>query len=110
MREISLGSATIEDYRAQLEIALSENAQLRAQNEKPAAKKSKREFVFTPFQAARVMNEERAKLGLEKVAPQMLYNYARKGKFGISVSADGRKQVEIDSFYAWMRIFNAKNS
>jgi hypothetical protein len=107
--EITSGTATIEDYQAALEAAILEISQLKAS--KPAkASKSKRPYVFTPFQAAKVMNEERAALQLNPVTPQMLYSYARKGKFVITLSDDGRKSVDTESFYSWMRIHNAKNA
>jgi hypothetical protein len=109
MYAISTESATIEDYRLALEAAQRELNELRnAKQSKP--KQPKREYVFTPFQAAKVMNEERALLGLKEVSPQMIYSYARKDKFGITEGADGRKQVDVESFYSWMREFNAKNS
>jgi len=112
MQAITTGTATIDDYASQLELALAENAKLREQiaAKSPKAKAPKREFVFTPFQAAKAMNEERERLGLKSVTPQMLYSYARKGAFVISTSADGRKSVDVDSFYAWMRKHNAKNA
>src|SRR5271163_50758 len=107
MLELTSGTATIEDYRAALELARTELAELK--NSKPAkASKAKRAYVFTPFQAAKFMNEEREALGLNPITPQMLYTYARKGYFAISASEDGRKQVNIDSFCAWMRKHNAK--
>jgi len=111
MLEITSGTATLDEYKEALEAALAENATLRAQQAKPSkASKAKRPYVFTPFQAAKAMNEERERLGLAPVTPQMLYSYARKGKFVIGTSDDGRKQVDTESFYSWMRLHNAKNS
>ena len=111
MLEITSGNASIEDYASALESALAEIAELRSQQaSKPKASKQKRPYVFTPFQAAKVMNEERKLLGLSEVTPQMIYSYARKNKFVITESEDGRKQVDHDSFYEWMRLHNAKNS
>ena len=109
MLEITSGNASIDEYRAALESALAQIAELKAT--KPSkTSKPKRDYVFTPFQAAKVMNEEREILGLNPVTPQMLYTYARKGYFAITLSSDGRKQVDTESFYAWMRKHNAKNA
>lgn len=109
--EITSGTASLEDYKAALEAALSEISELKAS--KPSTSKTskaKRPYVFTPFQAAKVMNDERTQLGLNSVTPQMLYSYARKGKFVITEGDGGRKQVDTESFYSWMRLHNAKNS
>jgi hypothetical protein len=107
---ITTGPATLEDYREALAQAQAELAQLKAATPVKAPKAEKRPYVFTPFQAHKVMNEERANLGLNPVTPQMLYSYARKGKFQITEAPDGRKQVDTDTFFTWMRAFNAKNA
>lgn len=113
MLSITSGSASIDDYRSALEAALARVSELESQQSSapaPKQKTAKRPYVFTPFQAAKVMNDERALLDLPPVTPQMLYSYARKGKFQITVSDDGRKVVDTESFYSWMRNHNAKNS
>jgi len=110
MHAITTGPATLDDYRSALAEAQAELAALKAAKPGKALKAEKRPYVFTPFQAHKVMNDERADLGLPPVTPQMLYSYARKGKFVITQAADGRKQVDTESFYAWMRAFNAKNA
>jgi hypothetical protein len=71
-------------------------------------KKSKRPFVMTPYRATELMNVARAGVGLKPVNSPMLYIYANKGAFGLTTSADGRKQVELESFLAWMNEHNAK--
>jgi hypothetical protein len=107
---ITTGPATLENYREALAQAQAELAALRAAKPVRAPKAEKRPYVFTPFQAHKVMNDERADLGLPPVTPQMLYSYARKGKFITGTSEDGRKIVDPDTFFTWMRAFNAKNS
>jgi hypothetical protein len=107
---ITTGPATLDDYREALAQAQEELAALKAAKPVSKAAKEKRPYVFTPFQAHKVMNDERAELGLPPVTPQMLYSYARKGKFLTGTSADGRKTVDTESFFTWMRQFNAKNS
>jgi len=107
---ITTGPATIDEYRIALEQAQQELNELRSNVKTSKPKQPKREYVFTPFQAAKIMNAERELLGLKPVTPQMLYSYARKNKFVISIGADGRKQVDYDTFYSWMRSFNTKNS
>jgi hypothetical protein len=107
MREMEMMQRQIAELRA----AKAElEAQLQAEADKPKSKKSKRDFVFTPYQATKLMNEERAKLGLKEVNSPMLYIYARKGAFAIFEGADGRKEVERESFVKWMQEHNAKQA
>jgi len=91
-------------------VASLESELLEAQFSKPAAaKKAKREFVLTPYQAAKIMNVERRKLGLKEINSPMIYIYARKGAFIIS-ERDGRKEVDEASFIEWMNAHNAKQA
>jgi hypothetical protein len=70
--------------------------------------KGKKEFVLTPYQATKLMNMDRRRLGLKEVNSPMLYIMAGKGKFIITITADGRKEVDTESFYAWMVAHNAR--
>ena len=66
--------------------------------------KTKRAWVNTPYQAAKVLNARVAEAGIEKVVPpQMVYTYAKNGKFSTFVAADGtgRKVVDTDTFNTW---------
>lgn len=112
MYELTSGSASIDDYRSALEDALKRITELESQQTTEVTKerKQKRNYVLTPYQAAKIMNEERSNLNLNPVTPQMLYTYARKGYFVVTKTEDGRKQVDPDSFYTWMRKHNSKNS
>lgn len=89
----------------QLAQAQQELAELKAELAELAARKSsskgKREYVYTPFQATKDLNELRTAAGLKPVNSPMLYIYARKNAFVISVGADGRKEVDRESFLKW---------
>jgi hypothetical protein len=66
--------------------------------------KTKRAWVNTPYQAAKVLNAMVAEAGIEKVVPpQMVYTYAKNGKFTTFIAADGtgRKVVDTDTFNTW---------
>ena len=66
--------------------------------------KTKRAWVNTPYQAAKVLNAMVVEAGIEKVVrPQMVYTYAKNGKFSTFVAADGtgRKVVDTDTFNTW---------
>ena len=103
MREMEMLQREIKELRGKLAAAEQANSEKNAQS-----KKAKREFVMTPYQATKIMNAEREKLGLKPVNSPMLYIYASKGKFAISESADGRKQIDDEeSFLAWMNTHNA---
>jgi hypothetical protein len=70
---------------------------------------SARTFVLTPFQATKIFNAHRATLGLKPVNSPMLYIQARKGKFEVNLSADGRKQIaNYQEFCAWVVEHNTR--
>ena len=105
MTEVEILKAKI----AELEIKLAQNAINNDSSESKASKKAK-EFVLTPYQATKIMNEQRRALGLKEINSPMLYIYARKNAFIISTSADGRKVVDEESFLKWMNEHNEKQS
>jgi hypothetical protein len=62
----------------------------------------KRVFVFTPYQAAKVVNETLTRAGIDKqVPPQMLYTYVRKDKIASTIADDGRIMVDPESLLQW---------
>src|ERR1700677_1496107 len=66
--------------------------------------KTQRAWVYTPYQAATYLNAMVVEAGIEKVVPpQMVYTYAKNGKFSTFVAADGtgRKVVDTDTFNTW---------
>jgi hypothetical protein len=72
----------------------------------PTSSKPKRAYVTTPFQAHKFVNAAFREAGINKqIPPQMLYNYAAKGKFEIGYSEDGRKVVDRDSFANWFATY-----
>jgi len=68
----------------------------------------KREYVATPFQICKGINQVLSEYGFKPIPPQMLYRYASAGRFLTSKAADGRMQVERDSFEAWFMSYLQK--
>jgi hypothetical protein len=74
---------------------------------------SKRAYVTTPYQATKMVNAILARAGVKKILPpQMLYTYARKGKFLTYPAPDGtgRMVVDRDSFQTWLASYLTKLS
>jgi hypothetical protein len=78
---------------------------------KQAAKKEKRAYVFTPFQAMKEANDRLEQEGLAaNLQGPMLYSYAKQGRFGthpaqcdIDAGAEKpRLEVDEDSFHEWL--------
>jgi len=65
--------------------------------------------ILTPYQATKIMNAHRDLLGLKRVNSPMIYIQAGKGKFPVSVNADGRKEItDVDAFIAWVVEHNTR--
>lgn len=107
MREMEMLKNRIKQLEGEL-LRTQEVARDAVQKNKNA--KPKRDFVLTPYQATKIMNEARRELGLKEVNSPMLYIYARKGAFIITEGADGRKEVDEASFVEWMNAHNAKQA
>jgi hypothetical protein len=70
---------------------------------------AKRQFIWTPYQATKIMNAHRAELGLKPVKSPFMYIQASKGRFEIIESADGRKQIaDPEQFLAWVIEHNTR--
>jgi hypothetical protein len=82
--------------------------------ETKAAKKEKRAYVFTPFQAMKEVNKLLANAGVDrKLQGPMLYSYANQGKFKTGPATcdveagveKPRQEVDRDSFDEWAAAF-----
>ena len=97
---------------SELEMLKAQVAELTAMLEKAKSSKAngkaKREYVYTPFQATKDFNKMRAAAGLKDVNSPMLYIYAGKGHFTITITADGRKEVDKAAFIEWAEKHIAK--
>lgn len=78
---------------------------------KEQTRNSKRVYVCTPYQCAKAVNAMLKAAGINKeIPPQMLYTYARKGKFLTYEAFDGSGRIEVDrdSFGTWVQGYISK--
>jgi hypothetical protein len=70
-----------------------------------------RTVILTPYQATKVMNQHRAQLGLKPVQSPFMYIQARKGRFPVVRSDDGRWEIQdAESFARWAYEHNTRQA
>lgn len=57
--------------------------------------------LYTPYQAAKLVNAVLDEHGIKNIPPQMMYNYVGKGYIE-STLVDGKKKVTLESVQSWL--------
>jgi hypothetical protein len=77
--------------------------------ETDSAGTTKRKFVFTPYQGHLAVNQMLEAAGVEKkIPPQMMYTYRAQERFASTIGADGRYELDTESFIEWASSYVAK--